>query len=275
MKVHKLDEQRASDFYCYSFEGDRIYKRFNTFRGECNIRSFQFLILDSLFREWIRRPDVDAVIYPLQGSEEWNEPTVVEDLRQDPLSTPNEKIEEKEKRKRLDAAINKLDEEDRTYLKVLSFSEIDLEPKDIRAISRISGRNIQETLENLTELEDSLSKRYECYKKKRDELNKINYWILTYEKHIKKYNENKCASIIEVESLDTNQNELERKVLWRKKQKESLLIKYRESSPKISYREIARLLNVSVGTVSSRVKNAKVRLNELLNDLQSREQQIT
>ncbi len=172
--VRKLDEQRASDFYCYCFEEDRIYKRFNIFRGECNIRSFQFLILDSLFREWIRRPDVEAAIYPLQGSRETNEPTVEEDIRKDPLLTLNEKTEEKEELRRLEAVIKKLDEEDRIYLKSLSFSGIDIEPEDIRTISRISGRNLQETLEIITELEESLSKRYERYKKKRKELNKIN-----------------------------------------------------------------------------------------------------
>jgi RNA polymerase sigma factor (sigma-70 family) len=270
MKVHKLDEQRASDFYCYCFEGDRIYKRFNTFRGECNIRSFQFLILESLFNEWIRRLDVEATIYPLQGSEEWNELTVVEDIRQDPLPTPNEKIEENEELNGLDATMEKLVEVDRVYLKVLSFSEIDLEPKDIRAISRVSGNNLQKTLENITELEESLSKRYERYKKQREELDKINYWILTYEKRIKKQMDDKFTNIMEVENQDHNKNELERKLLWRKKQKKKLLMKYRESSPKVSYREIAKLLDVSVGTVSSRIKNAKAKLN----DSQCKEQQI-
>ena len=274
MKVHRLDEQRASDFYCYCFEGKRIYKRFNTFRGECNIRSFQFLILDSLFREWIRRPDVEAAIYPLQRSEESNEPTVVEDIRQDPLPTPNKKIEEKEELNGLDATMKKLDEEDRVYLKVLSFSEIDLEPKEIRAISRVSGNNLQKTLENITELEESLSKRYERYKRQREELDKINYWILTYQKSIKKQMDDKFTNIMKVENQDHNKNELERKVLWRKKQKERLLMKYKESSPKVSYREIAKLLDVSVGTVSSKIKNAKARLNEILNDSQSTEQQI-
>jgi len=274
MKVHKLDEQRASDFYCYCFEGDRIYKRFKTFRGECNIRSFQFLILECLFNEWIRRPDVEVAIYPLQGSEEWNEPTVVEDIRQDPLPTPNEKIEENEELNGLDATMKKLDEVDRVYLKVLSFSEINLEPNDIRAISRVSGNNLQKTLENITELEESLSKRYERYKKQREELDKINYWILTYEKRIKKQMDDKLTNIMKAENPDHNKNELERKLLWRKKQKKKLLMKYRESSPKVSYREIAKLLDVSVGTVSSKIKNARARLNEILNDIQSTEQQI-
>ena len=274
MKVHKLDEERASDFYCYCFEGDRIYKRLKTFRGECNIRSFQFLILECLFNEWIRRSDVEIAIYPLQGSEEWNEPTVVEDIRQDPLPIPNEKLEENEELNGLDATMKRLDEVDRVYLKVLSYSEIDLEPNDIRAISRVSGNNLQKTLENITELEESLSKRYERYKKQREELDKINYWILTYEKRIKKQMDDKRTNIMKAENQGDNKNELERKLLWRKKQKKKLLMKYRESSPKVSYREIAKLLDVSVGTVSSKIKNAKARLNEILNDTQSTEQLI-
>lgn len=200
---------------------------------------------------------------------------VMKDILQDPIHTPREKIEEKEELSRIEVAIKRLDDEERIYLRLLSFSEIDIESEDIRAISRISGLNLQETTENIFNLEDSLSKRYALYKKKREELDKINYWILIYEKHIKKLKNNKFTSTIEVEQLVINKNELERKVLWRKKQKEKLLKKYRESSPKVSYREIAKLLNVSVGTVSSKIKNARARLNEILNDLQNREQQIS
>lgn len=210
---------------------------------------------------------------PLQGKEGEGE-MVMRDILQDPILTPKEEIEEKEELSRIEVAIKRLDDEERIYLKLLSFSEIDIESEDIRVISRISGLNLQETIENIFELEESLSKRYELYKKKREELDKINYWILIYEKRIKKLKNNKFTSTIEVEQLVINKNELERKVLWRKKQKEKLLKKYRESSPKVSYREIAKLLNVSVGTVSSKIKNARARLNEVLNDLQSREQQI-
>ncbi|MFQ5964237.1 MAG: sigma-70 family RNA polymerase sigma factor [Candidatus Scalinduaceae bacterium] len=278
IKVHKLDEERAADFYCYCFEKDRIYKRFITFRGECKIRSFQFLILDHLFKEWIRKPDVEMSIYsidfPLQGNEGVGE-MVMRDILKDPISTTKEEIEEKEDLRKIEVAIKRLDDDERIYLNLLSFSEIDIESEDIRVISRISGRNLQETTENIFNLEESLSKRYELYKKKREELDKINYWILIYEKHIKKLKNNKFKSTIEVEQLVINKNELERKVLWRKKQKEKLLKKYRESSPKVSYREIAKLLNVSVGTVSSKIKNARARLNEILNDLQNREQQIS
>ena len=199
---------------------------------------------------------------------------VMRDMLQDPIHTPRQEIEEKEGLSRIEAAIKRLDDEERIYLKLLSFSEIDIESEDIRVISRISGLNLQETIENIFELEESLSKRYELYKKKREELDKINYWILIYEKHIKKLKNNKFTSTIEVKQLIINKNELERKVLWRKKQKERLLKKYRESSPKVSYREIAKLLNVSVGTVSSKIKNARARLNEILNDLQNRERQI-
>ncbi|MFQ5687004.1 MAG: sigma-70 family RNA polymerase sigma factor [Candidatus Scalindua sp.] len=273
IKVHKLDEEMAADFYCYCFEKDRIYKRFITFRGECQIRSFQFLILDHLFREWIRKPDVEMSIYsidsidsPLQGKEGGGE-MVMKDILKDPIPTPKKEIEEKEELSRIEAVIKRLDDEERIYLKLISFSEIDIESEDIRVISRISGRNLQETTENILNLEESLSKRYELYKKKREELDKINYWILIYEKHIKKLKNNKFTSTIEVEQLVINKNELERKVLWRKKQKEKLLKKYRKASPKVSYREIAKLLNVSVGTVSSKIKNARSRLNEVLNDL--------
>lgn len=215
-----------------------------------------------------------SIDFPLQGNEGVGE-MVMRDILKDPISTTKEEIEEKEDLRKIEVAIKRLDDDERIYLNLLSFSEIDIESEDIRVISRISGRNLQETTENIFNLEESLSKRYELYKKKREELDKINYWILIYEKHIKKLKNNKFKSTIEVEQLVINKNELERKVLWRKKQKEKLLKKYRESSPKVSYREIAKLLNVSVGTVSSKIKNARARLNEILNDLQNREQQIS
>jgi DNA-binding transcriptional regulator YiaG len=196
------------------------------------------------------------------------------EILQDPITTPKEEIEEKEDLRRIQAIIKRLDEEDRIYLKLLSFSEIDIESEDIRAISRISGRNLPETMENIFDLEESLSKRYELYKKKREELDKVNYWILTYEKMSRNQEENKYTKSTEIEKHQKEKKETQRKLLWRKKQKEMLLKKYRKSSAKVSYREIARLLNVSVGTVSSKIKKARARLNEILNNPQNTERQV-
>lgn len=199
----------------------------------------------------------------------------MKEILQDPITTPKEEIEEKEDLERVQGIIKRLDEEDRIYLRLLSFSEIDIESEDIRTISRISGRNLPETMENIFDLEESLSKRYELYQKKREQLDKVNYWILTYEKILKNQQENKYTESTESKKLRKKKKEIQRKLLWRKKQKEKLLKKYRESSPKVSYREITRLLNVSAGTVSSKIKKARARLNETLNNLQNSEQQIS
>lgn len=154
-----------------------------------------------------------SIYSPLQGKEERDKQMVRRDILQDPIATPKEEIEEKEELRRVQVIIKRLDEEDRIYLKLLSFSEIDIESEDIRVISRISGRNLQETMENIFDLEESLSKRYELYKKKREELDKINYWILTYEKTFKNQEENRYTESTENEKLRKEKKETERKLL--------------------------------------------------------------
>ena len=238
-----------------------------TFRGSSQIRTYQFLILKHLFSEWIRRSDTDNTTYsintPLQGNSNGNEQSVIEDILQDNFNDPYEKIVEKESKKTLKGLLNRFSEEDRIYIKLMSFLEVEIEPDDIRAISRISGKNLHETMEYILDLENSLTKRYELYKNKKDELNKIDYWILTYEKKLKKREETKGLEFTEKEVIN-EKKEIERKLLWRKKQKEKLLNEYSKSSPKVSYREIAKILNVSVGTVSSKIKTVRARLDELL-----------
>lgn len=234
-----------------------------TYRGECKIKTYQYMIVEYLYREWIRRPDIESSIYsinaPILDSEECNGKMEIGDTLKAAVNDPKEYIIEKEDLNLFLDAIKRLEEEDRIYLKLISFFDIDLEPEDIRAISKISGRNLLETTECILDLENVLSKRY---KEKRDELNKVNYWILTQEKTLKKLEGNKYST--ESEKID-EKAEIERKLLKRMKQKDKILNEYRKSSPTVSYREIAKILNISVGTVSTKIKKARSNLNQLLN----------
>src|SRR5262245_7667309 len=57
VKIYRLAEDQAGDFYVYAFDKDRIFSRIRTFEGRNNIQFRTFLshyVLRDLFLEWRR-----------------------------------------------------------------------------------------------------------------------------------------------------------------------------------------------------------------------------
>jgi hypothetical protein len=75
VKIYRLSEERAADFYVYVFERDRIFTRLRTFEGRNNIQLRTFLayyVLKALFIEWQRgQRELDTVSLqaPLAGGD--------------------------------------------------------------------------------------------------------------------------------------------------------------------------------------------------------------
>ncbi len=65
VRIFRLDQSEAGEFYLYTFESGRIFRRMQTFEGRNSIQFTNYLsfyVLRDLFLEWLRtRQDIDTV----------------------------------------------------------------------------------------------------------------------------------------------------------------------------------------------------------------------
>lgn len=255
IKVGRIEVERAADFYCYCFDKGRIFKRMMTHKGRCSIKTYQYLVLKDLFHEWSRTLSVDDnLVFSLDEPLDEDSGAKFIDFIQDKAFDPETLLVEDESYKRFNETLNKIPYPERIYLKIQLFIEIELTPEDIRIISIVSKRDIRDVLASLSNLEHSLIVKNEKLHEKEDGISKISSKIYSFERKI--YAMRALNKYEEAE-------EIERKLLKRRLQKARSLPQHSPNYSAVSYRDIAEILKVSVGTVSKNVNRAKALLKNL------------
>ncbi len=267
VKIYRLPLDEAGDFYLYVFENDRIFTRMATFAGRNNIQFRTFLsyyVLKHLFLEWRRtQKEVDTVSLstPLGGSNEGGQ--VLEDVLPDQTTQAAEETIASESRETT-AIWAALTPEERLDLKLLSLIECDLTPKDVRLLAKATGRSIQETLAVVAEVQAGLKRKDERISQLRDDLDSVWGWILLRQKELQEITE-KIRHMGETPNATTGKllqkkHELEQALVKRSRQKEKAIEELRSYKLTTPYKDIARLLNLTVGTVCSRIFRLRERL---------------
>lgn len=267
VKIYRLPLDEAGDFYLYVFENDRIFTRMATFAGRNNIQFRTFLsyyVLKHLFLEWRRtQKEVDTVSLstPLGGSSEGGQ--VLEDVLPDQSTQEAEEAIASESRE-ANAIWAALTPEERLDLKLLSLIECDLTPEDVRLLAKATGRSIQETLAVVAEVQEGLKRKDERISQLRDDLDSVWGWILLRQKELQEITE-KIRRMGETPNATTGKllqkkQELEQALVKRSRQKEKTLEELRSYKLTTPYKDIARLLNLTVGTVCSRIFRLRERL---------------
>ena len=268
VKIYRLPLDEAGDFYLYVFENDRIFTRMATFAGRNNIQFHTFLsyyVLKHLFLEWRRtQKEVDTVSLstPLGGSSEGGQ--VLEDVLPDQAAQEAEETIESGSRE-TNAIWASLSPEERLDLKLLSLIECDLTPVDVRLLAKSTGRSIQETLALVAEVQEGLKRKDERISQLRDDLDSVWGWILLRQKELQEITE-KIRRMGETpnatkEKLLQKKYELEQALIKRSRQKEKTIEELRSYKLTTPYKDIARLLNLTVGTVCSRIFRLRERLS--------------
>ncbi len=267
VKIYRLPLDEAGDFYLYVFENDRIFTRMATFAGRNNIQFRTFLsyyVLKHLFLEWRRtQKEVDTVSLstPLGGSNEGGQ--VLEDVLPDQTTQAAEETIASESRETT-AIWAALTPEERLDLKLLSLIECDLTPKDVRLLAKATGRSIQETLAVVAEVQAGLKRKDERISQLRDDLDSVWGWILLRQKELQEITE-KIRRMGETPNATTGKllqkkHELEQALVKRSRQKEKAIEELRSYKLTTPYKDIAQLLNLTVGTVCSRIFRLRERL---------------
>ena len=269
IKIYRLPEEEAGDFYLYVFENERIFTRVRTFEGRHSIQFRTFLsyyVLKHLFLEWQRtRKTVETVSLstPLETSTDGDSRTVEDVLS----SRDHQKAREEAiiSAGSLSAVWSSLTTEERLDLKLLSLLECELDPDDVRLLAQISGRSIIDTLSLVAEVQASLRRKDTKLNRLDDELDSVWGWILLRQKEWQQIQEKILlmkvqGNATDQQSLQQQQEEVEQALTKRYQQRARILEELRTSKMTTPYKDIALLLNMTTGTVSSRICRLRQRL---------------
>jgi len=253
VKIYGMSAERAADFYVYVFEGDRLFTRMRTFEGRNGIQFRTFLayyVLRSLFLEWQR------------GSRELDTVSLGDD---EPVAPSTEGAALPAAGADVTAAWAGLSPEERLDLKLLSLLEQPLAPEDVRLLAQLSRRSLEDTVDLIAEVEAGLRTRDVELARLRDQLDSVWGWIVLRRTELQETGErlrligsNRASTT--ARRLEERQGELEAAIDKRLRQRERLLDEIRTFKMTTPYKDIARLLNSTVGTVCSRIFRLRQRL---------------
>ncbi len=254
VKIYGVSPERAADFYVYVFERDRIFTRIRSFEGRNQIQFRTFLayyVLRSLFLEWQRGlRELDTVA--MEGdADEVADPASAQDAEQPGGPVP--------------AAWTALGPEEQLDLKLLSLLEYHVTPEDVRLLAKVSRRSTDETLDVLAEVETELRRRDVAVSRLRDDLDSVWGWIVLRRRELHETDEKLRLLGSDDESANARRllerrRDLEQALAKRTRQHEKLLEQIRSAKMTTPYKDIARLLNSTVGTVCSRIFRLRERL---------------
>lgn len=261
VKIYGLSIEEAGDFYLYVFDRDRIFTRLKTFAGRNNIqfRTFlSFYVLKHLFIEWRRNcKEIETISLQMPIDDADDTHKTLEDFLPDPVASDRIDSESILARKSSET-LNSLAPEDRLYLKLLSLVECNLSPEEVRLLAKISERTIGDTLVLLAEVQNNLKRKDEKVARLRDELDSVWGWIILRQKELQEISKKACSlsaaeNIVDTEKLLAQKHILEQALAKRTRQHERLVDEIQTYKLTTPYRDIARLLNSTIGTVYARI----------------------
>jgi RNA polymerase sigma factor (sigma-70 family) len=268
VKIYGLPVESAGDFYVYVFEKDRIFTRLRTFEGRNHIQFRTFLsyyALKDLFLEWRRgfkELETISLNTPVDSSGEGER--VLEDILPNPEAAEGEEVDFSEG-SAVPEIWSSLSPQERLDLKLLYLIESDLDPEDVRLLAKTSGRSLRDTLALIAEVRAGLRRKDEKLSRLQDELDSVWGWIRLRQKELQEIDE-KIHLIAEKgeesgrEKLLTQKRELEQSLTKRQRQQERIVKEMSTFKLTTPYKDIARLLNLTVGTVCSRIFRVRERV---------------
>lgn len=268
VKIYGVPLEEAGDFYVYVFDRDRIFSRLKTFEGRNSIQFKTFLsyyVLRHLFFEWQRsQKEIHTVSIQTPVDSSGEETRTLEDIL--PAQTATD-VDTEESQQTLAAKgiLRALSPEEQLDLKLLSLLEYDLSPRDIRLLAKAAGRSIGETVALVAEVQEGLKRKDQKIARLRDELDSVWGWIQLRQKNLQQTDKkmrllSETMPTAERIAIAAEKAELEQALAKRYRQRERILQELRMYKLTTPYKDIARLLNLTVGTVCSRIFRLRERI---------------
>ena len=272
-KLFGLPKDKAADFFIYAFDNDRIFKRLGSFEGRNGAHVKTYLhscVLHDLFLEWQRGlKGLETISLDGLGPDSGvgGEEAIFKARIEDGQSSDGFLSAVEDTSGAFKDLVARIDVEKRVVWKLLCLAELDLNPDEIRFICQKSGRNYRETISLVEEVRHGLTSKDERVSALQDQLGSIFGWLILRQKELAKIREDlKSAPAKSSKHIQLAQRkeELERKLEWRYRQQGQVRKKAGQLRMTTPYKDIARLLNVPLGTVCSLVARTRAEISETL-----------
>ena len=258
MRVYRIPTEQAADFYVFAFDGGRIFRRLRTFEGRAPLRAYLLgFVLDNLVLEW-KRGEREIETVSIESISELPDvhPSAVASVENAPNTAAQASLSE---------VLSSVEVSKTALLKLLYIEDYELEPSDIRYLARVSGRSVPSLLLGVDQLRNRVCEREAGLKRVEDALEAVHAWIHLYERRLKRIADDLAdlpPAATGAVRLRAECAELERKLRWRKRQRASLLSQAQRRKVTAPYKDIAALLNTSIGNIASQIARLRQTLRK-------------
>jgi len=250
IRVYRMPAEEAGDFYVFAFDQGRIFRRVRSFEGRAPFRAYLLgFVLDDLVLEWRRGiRTIETVSIETLGE--------LPGRSESPENVLDDGNEQAVDRSVLSELLAALEPSKSVVMKLLYVEDYELKAAELRYLAEVSGRPIPDVLSRVDQLRATVREREAGLKRMEDSLDAVQAWIQLYERRLQRIRDD-LGSVppgsTAAARLNEEQAELERKIGRRRQQRAKLLGQAQRRKVTAPYKDIAELLNTSVGNVGSQI----------------------
>ena len=251
IRVFRLAADEAGDFYVFAFDNGRIFRRLRTFEGRAPLRAYLLgFALEDLVLEWKRgEREIETVSLDMLG--------------EIPAEEPNGLTGSVDARDTLREVLSAVEPNKAVIMKLLHIEDYELSPSEVRHVSSLSGRPVTDVISGLDQLRNTVREREAALKHLEDSLDAVHAWIQLYERRLRRISDD-LTSLPPTSSaasrLREEHEELTHRIERRRVQREKLLDRAQRRKVTAPYKDIASLLNTTVGNVGSQIARLRQEL---------------
>jgi RNA polymerase sigma factor (sigma-70 family) len=251
IRVFRLAADEAGDFYVFAFDNARIFRRLRTFEGRAPLRAYLLgFVLEDLVLEWKRgEREIETVSLDVVG--------------EIPMEDQNSLTGSIDARDTLRDVLSAVEPNKAVIMKLLHIEDYELSPSEVRHVSSMSGRPVTDVISCVDQLRNTVREREAALKHLEDSLDAVHAWIQLYERRLRRIGDD-LTSLPPTSSaaarLREEHAELNRRIERRRVQREKLLDRAQRRKVTAPYKDIASLLNTTVGNVGSQIARLRQEL---------------
>ena len=259
IRVYRTPPEDAGDFYVFAFQNGRLFRRLRTFEGRAPLRAYLLgFVLDDLVLEW-KRGERKVETVSIEGLGEFadtNPPSIATGAGEGPHPVGQGS---------LDDLLATLAPAKAVVMKLLYVEDYELKAADVNYVAEVSGRDVPDVLAAVARLRATVREREAGLKKVEDGIDAVNAWIRLYERRVARITDDLGSlppATGAAARLRAELAQLEQKMERRQQQRVRLMAQAQRRKVTAPYKEIAMILNTSVGNVCSQI--ARVRREVML-----------
>lgn len=253
IRVYRTPAEDAGDFYVFAFQNGRIFRRLRTFEGRAPLRAYLLgFVLDDLVLEW-KRGERKVETVSIEGLGEFPDTAASGGAAADSVPRPPGQAT-------LEDLLATLSPAKAVIMKLLYVEDYELKAADVSYLAELSSRSVPDVLAAVARLRATVREREAGLKKVQDGVEAVQAWIRLYDRRVQRISDDLASlppSAGAAVRLRAELAQLEQKMQRRQQQRIRLMAQAQRRKVTAPYKEIAVILNTSVGNVCSQI--ARVR----------------